>query len=94
MVSVKPKMESPNSPDLQVRIVEESENGLLCMVSLHGEDLGEVDIDIISNESGFISAEALDKGYLRPASLAIAAFLRERDRPVKELYDIEDQLIT
>jgi hypothetical protein len=70
--------------------------GLTFKIRSDGEEIGEIDVELASDEIGFISGngpgEAINNGYLTPASLAVLSCLREDhcfDRI--QLFDIDDQ---
>lgn len=71
--------------------------GMTFRIKSDGEDIGEVDLEVVSDYEGFISGvgpgEKINNGYLRPASLAILACLREDYLGFNrfQLFDIEDQ---
>lgn len=89
----------PLAHEITAEIIEEEDNGsaLIFLVKSDGERVGEVDVWILNNGEGFISGvseeEKINNGYLRPASLAITACLREINPAFKDLVSTEDQLI-
>lgn len=83
---------------ITAELVQEEGSGLIFAVSSDGETIGEVDVDLVSPETGFVSGvgpgEKINNGYLRPASFAIAACLGERNPDFRMLYDFNDEPIT
>ncbi len=78
--------------------VAEAENSWITfLIKSDGEGIGDVDIQLISDGSGFICGvgpgERINNGYLSPASLAIAEYMRDGN-PDFILFDIEDELVT
>lgn len=70
--------------------------GLTFRVRSDGEEIGELDVELISDKLGFLSGvgqgEKLNNGYLGPASLAVLACMREDYYFFHlQLFDIEDQ---
>jgi hypothetical protein len=97
MVSIKSKMESPDSPSLRAEILREESSSFTFEIFEGDESLGEIDVESLSEESGFISGlgegEKLNNGYLSAASLAVAEYFKKEVDSFK-LFDIEDKLIT
>jgi hypothetical protein len=83
---------------ITVEVIQEEGSGLVFMVSSDGEQIGEVDVEILGGESGFVTGvgpgEKINNGYLRPASFAIASCIRESHPLFRRLYDVEDNPIT
>jgi len=78
-------------------VVEAEGSGLVCSINSDGEEIGQVDVELLDEQHGFISGigpgKKINNGFLQPASLAIAACLGERDPRFKVLYDINDDPI-
>jgi hypothetical protein len=88
----------PIAHQITAELVLDEESALTFRVMSDGEEIGEVDVQLISDKLAFVSGvgigEKINNGYLVPASLAVRACLREdyfSDR--LELFDIDDQLI-
>jgi hypothetical protein len=86
----------PSVHEITAEIVQEEGSGLIFEVRSDGETIGEVDVDLLSSELGFVTGvgpgEKINNGYLRPASFVIASCLADRHPGVK-LFDINDEPI-
>jgi hypothetical protein len=69
--------------EITADVLEDEGNALTFSVKSDGEAIGEVDVYLSSVEKGFISGvgpgDKINNGYLRPASLVIAACMQNRD---------------
>lgn len=79
-------------------VILEGDGGLTFIIRSDGEDIGEVDVEMPHADWGFVSGvspgEKINNGYLRPATLAIAACLYERNHEFRELFDVNDEHVT
>lgn len=73
-------------------------NGRNFKIRSDGEEIGDIDVELASDELGFITGigprerKRINNGYLGPASLAVLACLREDHNFDRlKLFDIEDQ---
>jgi hypothetical protein len=82
---------------ITAEILDEDPHGAVFLVRSDGEELGEVDIDLLCDERGFVSAvgpgEKINNGYLRPACFAIVNCLAEREKDFEGLYSLDDEVI-
>jgi hypothetical protein len=85
----------PSAHEITAELVQEEGFGLMFRVAADGEEIGEVDVDLLPDGSGFISGvgpgEKINNGYLNAASLVIASCLKDRDPNFITLYDINDE---
>ena len=83
--------------EITADVLLEADGGITFIVRSDGEEIGEVDVEILHEDMGFVSGvgpgERINNGYLRPASMAIAACLHERDPRFRELFDINNEPI-
>lgn len=87
----------PVSHEITAEVIGEEGCGMTFLVRSDGAEIGEVDVELLADASGFVSGvgpgEKINNGYLRPASFAIASCLKERNPAFRELYDLNDQLL-
>lgn len=86
----------PVRHELTAEVTLEEGGGLTFIVKSDGEEIGEVDVEVLSDKLAFISGvgpgEKINNGYLGPASLAVLSCMREEfyfDR--LQLFDIDNQ---
>jgi hypothetical protein len=88
----------PITHQVTAELVLDEGSGLTFRVRSDGEEIGEVDVELISDKLAFVSGvgvgEKINNGYLVMASLAVRTCLREDYFSNRlELIDIDDQLI-
>lgn len=83
--------------EITAEIRDADDNGLIFVVRSDGEEIGEVDVELLHEDFGFVTGvgpgEKINNGYLRPASMAIAECLLE-GHPKFQLYDLNNEPIT
>jgi hypothetical protein len=87
----------PSSHEVTAEVLDQDPHGALFSVWADGIEIGEVDIDLLDDERGFVSGvgpgEKINNGYLRPACFAIVACLAEREPKFQGIYDLDEEVI-
>lgn len=95
-VTYQPDGDSPH--EITAEVAEEEGEAFIFRIQSDGEEIGEVDVELLSPEAGFISGvgpgEKINNGYLRPASLAIATCLKGEFPQLRNLFDFNNELIS
>lgn len=88
----------PISHSITAELIAIDGIGLTFRIRSDGEDIGEIDLEELPNQIAFISGvgpgEKINNGYLRPASQAVKACLREDlSHTNTVVFDINNELI-
>jgi hypothetical protein len=84
-------------PELTAAIIYEDDHSLTFEVRDGDRLIGEIDVELPSDSLGFISGiseqEEINNGYLGPASLAVAEFLRQETsgHQVKTFFGLDNK---
>jgi len=86
----------PLTHEITAELVSEEGTGLIFLVRSDGEAIGEVDVEMRSEElMGYVSGvgpgEKINNGYLRPASFVILSCLTDRNPLFERLYDVDNE---
>jgi len=88
----------PIPHEVTAEVADEDGSGLIFRIRSDGEEIGEVDVELLSHETGFVSGvgpgERINNGYLAPATLAIQACLEGKYPKFRNLFDIDNELLT
>lgn len=85
------------SHKITAEVVDEDEHGAVFRIRSDDEEIGEVDLDLLSETAGFVSAvspgEKINNGYLRPACFVIVSCMAERRPDFQGVYSVDDEVI-
>ncbi len=83
--------------ECSAEIIYEAYPEVSFLVRNNGQKLGEVDVHLLDQESGFVSGVShepqLRNGYMRPAALAVKACLKGRYPNFDTLFDLNNRRV-